>query len=99
VLVLTDTWYPGWKAKVDGREVPVERVDYTLRGVPIGAGAHTVEFTYEPLSWRIGWIVSALALAGLAVVLAVGLRRRRDHAERDAGRQPDAPGDQARLTA
>jgi hypothetical protein len=81
VLVLTDTWYPGWKAKVDGREVPVEQVNYVLRGVPIGAGTHVVEFTYEPLSWRIGWITSVLALLGLAAALGVGLRRRRDHAQ------------------
>jgi hypothetical protein len=88
LVVLTDTWFPGWKAKVDGREVPVERVNYTLRGVAVGAGIHSVEFTYEPLSWRIGWITSTLALAGLAAVLAVGLRRRRNDAERHAGGQP-----------
>ena len=53
-----DNWFPGWKAKVDGRDVPIERVDYLFRGVRIGPGAHTVVFRYEPLSWRIGWIVS-----------------------------------------
>jgi hypothetical protein len=81
LLVLTDTWFPGWKATVDGRDVPVEQVNYVLRGVPIGAGTHVVEFTYEPLSWRIGWITSVLALLGLAAALGVGLRRRRDHAQ------------------
>jgi hypothetical protein len=81
VLVLTDTWFPGWKAKVDGRDVTVEQVNYILRGVPIGAGTHVVEFTYEPLSWRIGWITSVLALLGLTAALGVGLRRRRDHAQ------------------
>jgi hypothetical protein len=38
-----------------------------LRGVAVPAGTHTVEFVYRPLSWRIGWIVSLLAAAGLAV--------------------------------
>jgi hypothetical protein len=76
VLVLTDTYYPGWKAKVDGRETDVEQVNYVLRGVPIGAGAHVVEFTYEPLAWRIGWITSVLALLGLGVAVGVGRRRR-----------------------
>ncbi|MBE2316393.1 YfhO family protein [Solirubrobacter sp. CPCC 204708] len=64
-LVLTDNWYPGWKARVDGEEVDVERVDYTFRGVALPAGASRVEFVYAPLSWRVGWIVSLLALVGL----------------------------------
>jgi hypothetical protein len=77
VVVLSDNDYPGWKAKVDGRDVPIERVDYLFRGVRVGAGTHTIEFRYEPLSWRVGWIVSLVALVGLAVAVAVGGRRRR----------------------
>ena len=73
-LVLTDNWYPGWKAQVDGRTVDVERVDYLFRGVQLPAGQHRVEFFYEPLSWRIGWIVSLLSL--LALVGALVVRRR-----------------------
>jgi Bacterial membrane protein YfhO len=75
LLVLTDTWFPGWKATVDGDEVPIERVDYLIRGVPVPAGAHTVEFRYEPASWRVGWIVSLLAL--LTILTAAGLGWRR----------------------
>jgi hypothetical protein len=77
LVVLNDTWYPGWKATVDGREVPIERVDYVFRGVRVGPGEHTIAFTYEPLSFRLGWIVSLLGLLGLAVALALGLRGRR----------------------
>jgi hypothetical protein len=77
LVVLSDTHYPGWKAEVDGEEVPVERVDYLLRGVPVSAGAHTVVFRYAPLSWTIGWAVSLVALLGLAVALVAGGRRRR----------------------
>ncbi len=40
-------------------------------------GRHTVEFRYEPLSWRLGWIVSLLALIGLVAAVVAGLRRRR----------------------
>ncbi|MGH2837785.1 MAG: hypothetical protein ACRDJY_05480, partial [Thermoleophilaceae bacterium] len=56
LLVLADVHYPGWKAELDGEEVAIERVDYLLRGVAVPAGSHTVEFSYEPVSWRIGWI-------------------------------------------
>ncbi|MBN1528780.1 MAG: YfhO family protein, partial [Thermoleophilaceae bacterium] len=78
MLVLGDNWFPGWKAWVDGREVPVERVDYVFRGVPLAGGEHTVEFRYEPLSWRVGWIVSLVSLLGLVAALAIGTRRRRN---------------------
>jgi hypothetical protein len=67
LLVLADSWYPGWEAKVDGRDAPIVRTDQLLRGVVLPPGTHTVEFAYRPLSWRIGWIVSLLAAAGLAV--------------------------------
>ena len=78
LLVLSDVHYPGWKATVDGRETPIQRVDYLLRGVPLEAGGHTVEFRYEPDSWRVGWIVSLVALVGLVgVLLWVLVRRRR----------------------
>jgi uncharacterized membrane protein YfhO len=76
LMVLTDVHYPGWKATVDGEPAEIERVDYLLRGVMVPAGAHTVEFTYEPLSWRIGWILSLLGLLGVAVAAVVGWRRR-----------------------
>ena len=61
LLVLSDVHFPGWKATVDGRPVDIERVDYLLRGVPLRAGTHRVEFRYEPLGWRLGWILSLLA--------------------------------------
>jgi hypothetical protein len=80
LLVLGDNYFPGWKAKVDGRSAPIVRVDYLFRGVRIGPGAHTVEFSYQPLSFRLGWIVSLLSLAGLAAAVAVRRRRRRDAA-------------------
>ena len=84
LLVLSDLDYPGWKAEVDGREVPIERVDYALRGVALSAGSHTVAFRYEPLSWRVGWILSLLGLALLAAAVVVGLRARRREMTRSA---------------
>jgi hypothetical protein len=77
LLVLTDSWFPGWRATVDGRSTPVERVDYLLRGVRVPAGDHTVEFSYRPTSWRIGWIVSLLALLAILAAAALGRRRAR----------------------
>ncbi len=74
MLVLTDVHYPGWKARVDGRSVPLERVNYLLKGVPLAAGDHSVELRYEPASWRAGWIVSLLGCLILVALTALGLR-------------------------
>ncbi len=76
LLVLSDVHYPGWVARVDGREAKIERVNYLLRGVVVPAGASSVELSYEPLSWRIGWIVTLVALTGVATLVVIGVRRR-----------------------
>jgi len=70
LLVLTDTWYPGWVADVDGVEVPILRADYGFRAVALPAGTHRVQFRYAPRSLRIGLgitLAAALILAALLV--------------------------------
>lgn len=76
LLVLTDTYLSGWKASVDGRSVPIHRVDYVLRGVELPAGTHRIELSYGPSSWRIGWIISAVSLILLAAGAFVAWRAR-----------------------
>jgi len=70
-LVLSDAWYPGWQATVDGRPEPVYRANYAFRAVYVPAGDHTVRFTFEPLWWKIGLGVSGITLL---VLLLWGLR-------------------------
>jgi hypothetical protein len=78
LLVLSEIDYPGWQATVDGRAVPMVRVDYTLRGIPVPAGGHGVDVTYRPATVTWGGIVSAATLGALMVVgLWTALRRRR----------------------
>ena len=79
VLVLTDTWFPGWEATVDGKRAEVLEVDHALRGIALPAGEHRVELRFEPRSFRAGIGLTAVtgwALAAGAVVLAVRGRRR-----------------------
>ena len=68
LLVLTDAFYPGWIARVDGVEVPIQRADFAFRAVGVPAGEHVVEFRYEPASVRYG---ALLSLAGAIVLLAL----------------------------
>ena len=75
LLVTADTFLPGWRVTVDGREAPLERVDYLLRGVRRPGRDAPVEFTYEPWSWTAGWIASLLAALALAAWVLAGRRR------------------------
>ncbi|HYB44619.1 MAG TPA: YfhO family protein, partial [Candidatus Methylomirabilis sp.] len=74
-LVLTDTWFPGWTARVDGRAARVERADHAFRAVRLAPGRHQVEFQYRPLSVRIGLALSVLA--GLVTLLLAWPQRAR----------------------
>ncbi len=73
-LVLSEIYYRGWDAFIDGRRVPVERVNYALRGLSVPAGEHRVEFVFRSPSFNQG-----ARLAGLGVLLlllgAIGGRR------------------------
>ncbi len=69
LLVLADNFYPGWKASVDGADVPVLRADHTFRGVPVPAGGHEVVFRFEPQGLHEGFLIS---LAFFALVVAYG---------------------------
>ncbi len=83
ILVLTDAYFAGWQAEVDGRPAKVHRVDYLLRGVSLPPGRHRVEFLYRPASWRAGWIVSLVTAIALLAAAAYGRRRGRRPAPPD----------------
>jgi hypothetical protein len=67
-LVLSENAYPGWRARVDGADVPIYRADVTLQGVVMPAGIHRVDFAMESRSLRTGMIVS-----GVAALVCLGL--------------------------
>lgn len=69
-LLLTDTYYPGWKAYVDGKESVIYRADGLVRAVFVPAGNHIVEFYYMPNSFVVGAIISvvtAISLVGFYI--------------------------------
>lgn len=70
-LVLLDTFYPGWRATVDGKDRPVYPAHGLFRAVRIEEGDREVVFTYRPVSFRVGLLLallSVLALIGTAVL-------------------------------
>ncbi|MBI1816158.1 MAG: YfhO family protein [Deltaproteobacteria bacterium] len=68
-LILTDQFTSGWHARLDGQSAAIYRADGVFRAVQVEAGTHRLEFTYAPLSFRIGVAMSLVSLAVAALVL------------------------------
>lgn len=69
VLVLSQIFYPGWKAFVDGKQTPVFPADYALTGITVGPGSHDVVFTFDPLSFKIGLFLSVVTTLVVGALL------------------------------
>mgnify|MGYP000484968013 CR=1 FL=1 len=70
-LIVSENFYPGWTATVDGRPVTASRAMYSLIGVPLPAGARTVELRFASASYERGKAIT-LAAVGLSLILALG---------------------------
>lgn len=68
VLVLADSWVPGWSAYVDRQTVPLLRVNGALRGVVLSAGSHTVRFEFMPPAFVVGLVMTIVT-----ILIVVGL--------------------------
>jgi len=70
-LVLSDTWYPGWKAQIDGNPAQVYRAFYLFRAVPIEAGIRQIELVYQPISF---WLGAFLSIGAWVVFIILRLK-------------------------
>jgi hypothetical protein len=70
LVILADTFYPGWHLTIDGQPATILRANRLMRGAAVGAGVHTLVYVYDPLSFRVGLAVSILGLLGLLALLA-----------------------------
>lgn len=77
VLVLSEIFYPGWEAYVDGKRQEILLTDYLLRGVALPAGQHRIEMKYRAPAVRAGAMISASTLILLACLFVFEWRRRR----------------------
>jgi uncharacterized membrane protein YfhO len=86
LLVVSQTYDPGWQATVDGRPAPIYRVDHLLQGIPLEAGSRRVELTYRPSPAPALLSAVALAICLMALLFAERLARPGSR-----GRAHDAP--------
>ena len=72
--VFSEIYYPkGWKATIDGKETPIYRVDYTLRGLEIPKGKHTIEFKFEPEVVKTGSTIALFSSLAMLLVIVGGV--------------------------
>jgi hypothetical protein len=76
-LVLTDNYFPGWRAEANGAPAPIVRADWSFRAVHLGPGRHEVTFTYVPIGFHAGLVQSALAALAALFWLGRGISLRR----------------------
>jgi hypothetical protein len=77
MVVLSDTYYPGWRARVDGQLAPILEVNGAMRGVVVPEGKHYVTMRYRPASAIAGAAVTLLGVILSLTIYALGRRRTR----------------------
>lgn len=74
ILFISETFYPGWKAFLDGQEIKIYRADYAFKAVFIPQGEHQLRLVYDPLSFKVGgW----LSLLGVLICASLILIRKK----------------------
>ena len=88
-LVLSDPYYPGWQAQVDGEPAELLRANYAFRAVSVPAGSHAVTMVFRPTTWQAGVVLTSLTVLALLVVTGMTLARRRWRGSQVAEVLPD----------
>ena len=75
LLVIGQTFYPGWRGELDGRPVEILRVNYTQQGILLPDGEHKIVLRFQPRSFALGLAISGISLIVLILLLGRNLRR------------------------
>ncbi len=81
LLVVSEANYPGWRCTVDGKETPIETVNYVFRGIYLEPGSHMITFSFVPRGLMTGAAISVCS-ASVALLWCVWGRRRTSRADR-----------------
>jgi uncharacterized membrane protein YfhO len=80
-LVVSENYFPGWSALVDGKPAPVVRADFNLMAVALPAGATSVQLRFDDRAYEKGKTLTLIALAVAVVLWGIGFALERRHAE------------------
>lgn len=78
LVFLSDNYYPGWQAYVNGKKTKILLADFTFRAVAVPAGNSVVVMSYEPDSFKYGAIISGITLVFLLIFLSLSFPRKRE---------------------
>lgn len=70
-LFIAQSWYPGWKISIDGKQESILRADHAFMAVPISAGDHMIELSYQPISFKSGLVCTVLGILTVVILLSV----------------------------
>jgi uncharacterized membrane protein YfhO len=73
LLMLSEIYYPHWKATIDGKELEILKTNYAFRSVIVPKGEHIIEFKFESKGFETGKLLSIISNILLAILLAGGL--------------------------
>ena len=74
-LVLSENYYPHWKAEIDGQETTIYQTNHILRGIEVPEGNHSVRFWYDNSKWKISRYISRSSLVLILMLLGFNDRR------------------------
>ena len=77
-LFLSETWYPAWKAYVDGVPTEVYKTNYAFMSVYLENGEHSIRFVYDNSLLKIGALITILTAASIAIIAVLHFKRQRD---------------------
>ena len=77
LFFISDTYFPGWHARVDGKETKIIRTDYAFQGLWLTQGTHTIELTYDPASFKYGTLLSILGILSLIGFYLIAFRKKK----------------------
>ncbi|MBM4172770.1 MAG: hypothetical protein FJ212_00245 [Ignavibacteria bacterium] len=82
ILCLSDIWYPAWKATINGNDIDIHRINWSLRGIEVPKGNHTIVMTYDSKAYATGSTITysglGLTILGIAFGLFVQKRRKNE---------------------
>jgi uncharacterized membrane protein YfhO len=76
LLLISENYYPAWKANVNGVDTPILRANYTFRAIPVGAGEHTVRLYYDSRTLDQAALASAVIMVALLGTGLIGTIRK-----------------------
>ena len=81
LFFISDTYFPGWHARIDGKETKIIRADYAFQGLWLTQGTHTIELNYDPASFKYGALLSLIGILSLIGFYFVGFRIKNDNSK------------------